>query len=72
MSWIKNRDLNSMPNKSDEKRNNFEEEISNFFEDLMYDYGGSPLLGRIFGLCVIKGKENVFQIELQDLFNVNT
>ena len=32
-----------------------EEEISNFFEDFMYDRGGSPLLGRIYALCVLTG-----------------
>lgn len=63
--------MNQITKKSDDKKDKFEEEISNFFEDLMYDYGGSPLLGRIFGLCVIKGKENIFQKDLQDIFNVN-
>jgi len=30
-----------------------EEEFFNFFEDIMYDRGGSPLLGRIYSLCIL-------------------
>ncbi len=49
-----------------------EEEISNFFEDLMYDRGGSPLLGRIFALCVLTSPEEpLLQKELVDKFEVN-
>lgn len=49
-----------------------EEEISNFFEDLMYDRGGSPLLGRIFALCVLTTlKEPLLQKDLVDKFQVN-
>ena len=49
-----------------------EEEISNFFEDLMYDRGGSPLLGRIFALCILTTpKEPLLQKDLVDKFQVN-
>ncbi|PWI48463.1 hypothetical protein CEE45_06940 [Candidatus Heimdallarchaeota archaeon B3_Heim] len=49
-----------------------EEEISNFFEDLMYDRGGSPLLGRIFALCVLTSSQKpLLQKELVDKFEVN-
>ncbi len=49
-----------------------EEEISNFFEDLMYDWGGSPLLGRIYALCVLTLPEkHLFQKDLADRFNVD-
>ncbi|MFX0065094.1 MAG: GbsR/MarR family transcriptional regulator [Candidatus Hermodarchaeota archaeon] len=49
-----------------------EEEISNFFEDLMYDWGGSPLLGRIYALCVLtKPTKNLQQKDLVDRFKVN-
>ena len=37
----------------DQNSAKLKEEISNFFEDLMYDYGGSPLLGRIYSICVM-------------------
>ena len=47
------------------------EEVFNFFEDLMYDYGGSPLLGRIYGLCVIESSKSHFQKDLQENFKVN-
>ena len=49
---------------------NFFEEISNFFEDIMYDWGGSPLLGRIFSLCVLT-PQKVLQKDLVERFNVN-
>ncbi|WP_287586288.1 GbsR/MarR family transcriptional regulator [Candidatus Borrarchaeum sp.] len=49
-----------------------EEEISNFFEDLMYDWGGSPLLGRIYALCVLTTPDKpLFQKDLADRFNVD-
>ena len=49
-----------------------EEEFSNFFEDLMYDRGGSPLLGRIFALCVLTtGSKPLLQKDLVDKFQVN-
>ena len=49
-----------------------EEEISNFFEDLMYDYGGSPLLGRIYSLCILNHTDNyIAQKDLGDIFKVN-
>lgn len=70
VSKNKNSSVN-MTKETDEKIVKFEEEISNFFEDLMYEYGGSPLLGRIYGLCVIKANESVFQKDLQDIFKVN-
>jgi DNA-binding transcriptional regulator GbsR (MarR family) len=48
------------------------EEISNFFEDLMYDRGGSPLLGRIFALCVSATPQKpLLQRDLVDKFEVN-
>ena len=49
-----------------------EEEISNFFEDFMYDRGGSPLLGRIYALCVLTSPAKpLLQKDLVDKFNVN-
>ncbi|MFX1285913.1 MAG: MarR family transcriptional regulator [Promethearchaeota archaeon] len=50
-----------------------EEEISNFFEDFMYDErGGSPLLGRIYALCVLSSPEKpLLQKDLVDKFKVN-
>ena len=49
-----------------------EEEISNFFEDLMYDRGGSPLLGRIYSLCVLSStKKPLLQKDLVEKFKVN-
>ncbi|MFX0209198.1 MAG: GbsR/MarR family transcriptional regulator [Candidatus Hodarchaeota archaeon] len=49
-----------------------EEEISNFFEDLMYNWGGSPLLGRIYALCVLTTPDKpLLQKDLVDRFNVN-
>ncbi|MFX1252477.1 MAG: MarR family transcriptional regulator [Promethearchaeota archaeon] len=49
-----------------------EEEISNFFENLMYDWGGSPLLGRIYALCVLTTPTKDFHQEpLARRFNVN-
>ncbi|MFX0014022.1 MAG: MarR family transcriptional regulator [Promethearchaeota archaeon] len=49
-----------------------EEEISNFFEDFMYDRGGSPLLGRIYSLCVLSTpEEDLNQSLLQKEFKVN-
>ena len=49
-----------------------EEEISNFFEDVFYDWGGSPLLGRIYALCVLTTPDNsLFQKDLVEQFNVN-
>ena len=47
------------------------EEISNFFEDLMYDYGGSPLLGRIYSICVMDHDKSFLQKDLQNEFKVN-
>lgn len=49
----------------------FKEEISNFFEDLMYDYGGSPLLGRIYSICMMDPEKSFLQKELQYEFKVN-
>ncbi|MFX0113924.1 MAG: MarR family transcriptional regulator [Candidatus Hodarchaeota archaeon] len=50
-----------------------EEEISNFFEDFLYNWGGSPLLGRIYALCVLSPpKIPVIQKDLVDIFNVNS
>lgn len=49
-----------------------EEEISNFFEDFMYDRGGSPLLGRIYALCVLTSPDNpLLQKDLVEKFKVN-
>ncbi len=49
-----------------------EEEFSNFFEDLMYDRGGSPLLGRIFALCILTTTSKpLLQKDLVDKFQVN-
>lgn len=49
-----------------------EEELSNFFEDFMYARGGSPLLGRIYALCVLASpKEPLLQKPLVEKFNVN-
>ena len=51
-----------------------EETIMNFFEDVMYEIrGGSPLFGRIFGLCVLAGpEETVLQKDLAKRFKVST
>ena len=49
----------------------FKEEISNFFEDLMYDYGGSPLLGGIYSICMMDPEKSFLQKELQYEFKVN-
>lgn len=47
-------------------------EISDFFEDLMYDRGKSPLLGRIYALCVLTDPINhIHHKELIQKFNVN-
>lgn len=51
--------------------NKLKEEISNFFEDLMYDYGGSPLLGRIYSICVMNENKSFLQKDLTDEFKVN-
>ena len=49
-----------------------EEEISNFFEDLMYDWGGSPLLGRIYSLCVLSTPNTpLLQSDFVNRFKVN-
>ncbi len=49
-----------------------EEEFSNFFEDLMYNRGGSPLLGRIFALCVLSASDKpLLQKDLVSRFQVN-
>ncbi len=49
-----------------------EEEISNFFEDFMYDRGGSPLLGRIYALCVLTSPDKpLLQRDLVEKFKVN-
>ena len=37
----------------------------------MYDYGGSPLLGRIYSICVIEPGKNFLQKDLQNEFKVN-
>ncbi|MFW9854285.1 MAG: MarR family transcriptional regulator [Candidatus Thorarchaeota archaeon] len=51
---------------------NIEEEMMNFFEDVMYDSGNSPLLGRIYGLCVINtSKKIITQRSLIKKFKVN-
>lgn len=51
---------------------NIEEEMMNFFEDIMYDSGNSPLLGRIYGLCVINtSKRIITQKNLIKKFKVN-
>ncbi len=51
---------------------NIEEEMMNFFEDIMYDSGNSPLLGRIYGLCVIDtSKKIITQKDLIKKFKVN-
>jgi DNA-binding transcriptional regulator GbsR (MarR family) len=47
-----------------------EEEMLNFFEDMMYDRGGSPLLGRIYGSLVLS-HDALKQKELGDKFKVN-
>ncbi|MHA1330626.1 MAG: MarR family transcriptional regulator [Candidatus Hodarchaeales archaeon] len=51
-----------------------EENIMNFFEDLMYELrGGSPLFGRIFGLTILADEGETFlQKDLADRFNVST
>ena len=49
-----------------------EEELMNFFEDIMYDSGNSPLLGRIYCLCVINTtKKEITQKNLIKKFKVN-
>lgn len=49
-----------------------EEEISNFFEDLFYDRGGSPLLGRIYALILLTDPESpLLQKDFVDKFGVN-
>ena len=49
-----------------------EEEFSNFFEDFMYEHGGSPLLGRIYALCLlIDSSIPLLQKDLVKKFNVN-
>lgn len=48
-----------------------QEEISNFFEDIMYEFGGSPLLGRIYGKCVIHPESSFLQKDFSDIFKVN-
>ncbi len=51
---------------------NIEEEMMNFFEDIMYDSGNSPLLGRIYGLCVLNtSKRIITQKDLVKKFRVN-
>jgi DNA-binding MarR family transcriptional regulator len=51
---------------------NIEEEMMNFFEDIMYDSSNSPLLGRIYGLCVINtSKRIITQKGLIKKFKVN-
>ncbi len=62
----------SEQNESREDLLKLEEEISNFFEDMRYDWGGSPLLGRIYALCVLATPEKpLFQKDLVEQFNVN-
>ncbi len=49
-----------------------EEEISNFFEDFMYSRGGSPLLGRIYALCLLSSPDKpLVQTDLVNKFKVN-
>ncbi|MFW9915154.1 MAG: MarR family transcriptional regulator [Candidatus Thorarchaeota archaeon] len=49
-----------------------EEEISNLFEDIMYDWGGSPLLGRIYSLCMLTAPDKFLsQKDLVARFSVN-
>ncbi|MHA1992603.1 MAG: MarR family transcriptional regulator [Candidatus Hodarchaeales archaeon] len=49
-----------------------EEEISNFFEDLMYDWGGSPLLGRIYSQCALSiPNDLLLQSDFANKFKVN-
>ncbi|MFX0184899.1 MAG: MarR family transcriptional regulator [Candidatus Hodarchaeota archaeon] len=49
-----------------------EEELTNFFEDLFYARGGSPLLGRIYALCVLSAPNKpLFQKDLVSRFEVN-
>ncbi|MFX0173241.1 MAG: MarR family transcriptional regulator [Candidatus Hodarchaeota archaeon] len=49
-----------------------EEEITNFFEDLFYARGGSPLLGRIYALCVLSAPNKpLLQKNLVARFEVN-
>lgn len=62
----------------EEKTDNFqdildiEEELMNFFEDVMYDRGSSPLLGRIYGTCVINTSNKLIsQKYLINKFKVN-
>lgn len=63
---------NSEKNESIEDILKLEEEISNFFEDVFYDWGGSPLLGRIYALCVLTTPDkSLFQKDLVEQFNVN-
>ena len=57
--------------KNDYSSDKLKEEISNFFEDLMYDYGGSPLLGRIYSICVMDADKSFLQEDLQKEFKVN-
>lgn len=47
-----------------------EEEMLNFFEDMMYDRGGSPLLGRIYGSAVLTHSP-LIQKDLGEKFKVN-
>ncbi len=64
----------SESNKSHEAQDilKLEEEISNFFEDFFYDRGGSPLLGRIYSLCVLTDpNQPLLQKDLVTKFNVN-
>ncbi|MFX0096006.1 MAG: GbsR/MarR family transcriptional regulator [Candidatus Hodarchaeota archaeon] len=64
--------LSSEKGKKKQDIQKLEEEISNFFEDLMYAWGGSPLLGRIYALCVLRtSDEPLLQKELAEAFNVN-
>ena len=65
----KNTEVSHMEKNSDAAK--LKEEISNFFEDLMYDYGGSPLLGRIYSICVMDSEKSFLQKDLQNEFKVN-
>ncbi len=68
-------DKKLVSDEKDERRQDIlklEEEISNFFEDLMYNWGGSPLLGRIYALCVLTTPDKpLLQKDLVERFNVN-
>jgi DNA-binding transcriptional regulator GbsR (MarR family) len=58
--------------KSSEDISKLEDEFTNFFEDLMYDRGGSPLLGRIYSRALLSVPDKpLFQKDLVSWFEVN-